>query len=177
MSELLKNIIRFVLFILIQVFVLFKVPPLHRFVVPYLYFLFILWLPFNLPRFWLTAIGFLFGLSLDYFTNTPGLHAAACTLIAYVRPFIINLLISQEGTDKNYASPSVTSMGWAPYATFVLVLTLLHHSFLIFLEWMRFGSFFFFVGKVIATTGISLLLILLTELLFFRKEQFRTNTA
>jgi hypothetical protein len=177
MSELLKNIIRFVLFILIQVFVLFKVPPLHRFIVPYLYFLFILWLPFNLPRFWLTAIGFLFGLSLDYFTNTPGLPAAACTLIAYVRPFIINLLISQEGTDKNYASPSVTSMGWAPYATFVFVLTLLHHTFLIFLEWMRFGSFFFFVGKVIATTGISLLLILLTELLFFRKEQFRTNTV
>lgn len=177
MSELLKNIIRFALFLFVQVFVLFKVPPLHRFIVPYLYFLFILWLPFSLPRFWLTAIGFFYGLTLDYFAGTPGLHAAACTLIAYVRPFIINMMISQEGTDKNYASPSVTSMGWAPYATYVLVLTLLHNSFLVFLEWMSFGSFLFFAGKVIATTGISLLLILLTELLFFRKEQFRTNTA
>src|ERR1017187_2200038 len=177
MSELLKNIIRFVLFLFVQVFVLFKVPPLHRFIVPYLYFLFILWLPFNLPRFWLTAIGFIYGLTLDYFTSTPGLHAAACTLIAYVRPFIINLLISQEGTDKNYASPSAISMGWAPYATYVLVLTLLHNAFLVYLEWMSFGSFLFFAGKVIATTGISLLLILLTELLFFRKEQFRTNTV
>jgi hypothetical protein len=42
MSELLKNIIRFILFILVQVFILFKMPPLHRFVVPYLYYLFIL---------------------------------------------------------------------------------------------------------------------------------------
>ncbi|MBS1946532.1 MAG: rod shape-determining protein MreD [Bacteroidetes bacterium] len=177
MSELLKNIIRFVLFLFVQVFVLFKVPPLHRFIVPYLYFLFILWLPFSLPRPWLTFIGFIYGWALDYFTHTPGLHAAACTLIAYVRPFIINVLISQEGTDKNYASPSAVSMGWAPYATYVLILTLLHHIFLVFLEWMSFGSFLFFAGKVIGTTAISLLLILLTELLFFRKERFRTNTA
>lgn len=177
MSVLMKNIIRFVLFILVQVFVLFKIPPLHRFITPYLYYLFILWLPFNLPRVWLTGIGFLFGLSLDYFTETPGLHAAACTLIAYVRPFVINLLISQEGSDKSYVSPSITSMGWAPYATYVFVLTLLHHTYLVFLEWMSFGSVMYFLGKVIATTGISLLLILITELLFFRNEKFRTNTA
>ena len=75
MSVLLKNTIRFALFILVQVFVLFKVPPLHRFITPYLYYLYILWLPFNLPRLWLTATGFLFGLTLDYFTNTPGLQA------------------------------------------------------------------------------------------------------
>ena len=177
MSSLLKNIIRFALFILVQVFVLYKVGPLHRFIVPYLYYLFILWLPFTLPRFWLTAIGFLFGLTLDYFTNSPGLHAAACTLIAYVRPFVINLLISQEGADKNYASPSITSMGWAPYATYVVVLTLLHHTYLVFLEWMSFGSLWYFLGKVVATSGISLLLILVTELLFYRNEKFRTNTV
>ncbi len=71
MSELLKNTIRFVLFILVQVFILFKMPPLHRFVAPYLYYLFILWLPFNLSRTSLTFIGFFFGLCLDYFTKTP----------------------------------------------------------------------------------------------------------
>lgn len=177
MSEFLKNSIRFVLFIFVQVFVLFKIPPLHRFITPYLYFLFILWLPFNMPRIRLTLIGFLFGLCLDYFTHSPGLHAAACTLIAYLRPFVINLLISQEGADKNYGSPSITSMGWAPYGTYVLVLTLFHHVYLVFLEWMNFGSFWYFLGKIAATTGISLLLILLTELLFYRKEKFRTNTV
>jgi len=35
----------------------------------------------------------------------------------------------------------------------------------------------FFIGKVLGTTAISLLLILVTELLFFRKQKFRTNTA
>jgi rod shape-determining protein MreD len=177
MSQLVKNIIRFALFILVQVFVLYKIPPLHRFITPYLYYLYILWLPFNLPRLPLTAIGFIFGLTLDYFTYTPGLHAAACTLIAYVRPFLVNMLLSQEGIEKNYASPSAVSMGWAPYATYVFVLTLLHHTYLVFLEWMSFGTFFFFAGKVLATTAVSLALVLVTELLFFRKEKFRTNTA
>ncbi len=177
MSDLLKNTIRFFLFILVQVFILFKMPPLHRYITPYLYYLYILWLPFSMPRISLTLIGFFYGLSLDYFTHTPGLHAAACTLIAYLRPFVINLLISQEGADKNYGSPSITSMGWAPYGTYVFVLTLFHHIYLVFLEWMSFGSFWYFIGKISATTGISMVLILLTELLFFRKDKFRTNTV
>lgn len=175
MSELLKNTIRFFLFILVQVFILFKMPPLHRFIVPYLYYLFILWLPFSLSRMSLTFIGFVFGLCLDYFTETPGLHAAACTLIAYVRPFVIGLLISQEGADKNYVAPSIVSMGWAPYATYVLVLTLLHHCYLSLLQ-LNVGGLVYFLGKVIASSAVSFLLILLTELLFFRKQKFRTNT-
>jgi rod shape-determining protein MreD len=177
MSNLVKNTIRFFLFILVQVFVLFQISPLHQFIVPYLYFLYILWLPFNTPRLSLTMIGFLFGMSLDYFTKTPGLHAAPCILIAYLRPFLINILIRQEGSEQNYRSPSVTSIGFAPYATYVIILTIVHNSYLVFLEWLHFGSFLYFLGKVLATTGVSLLLIFVTELLFYRKEKFRTNTA
>ena len=177
MSDLLKNTIRFVLFILIQVLVLHKIPTLHRFITPYLYFLYILWLPFRMPRVVIMLVAFLFGLTLDYFLMTPGLHAAPCVLIAYIRPFIVNILISQEGAEQNYASPSAISMGPTPYATYVVVLTLLHHGYLVFLEWMHFGTFLYFLGKVLGTTGISLLLILVTELLFIRKERFRTNTA
>jgi hypothetical protein len=86
------------------------------------------------------------------------------------------MLISQEGADKNYIAPSIVSMGWAPYATYVIVLTLLHHTYLVLLEWMNFGTFIYFIGKVVASTAVSLLLVLLTELLFFRKQKFRTNT-
>ena len=89
MSSLLKNIIRFVLFILFHEYILNEIPPLHQFVVPYLYFLYILWLPFSINRFWLLVISFLFGLSLDFFTGTYGLHAAPCVLIAYIRPFLL----------------------------------------------------------------------------------------
>ena len=177
MSDLVRNTVRFVLFILVQYYVLFQIRPLHQFVVPYVYFLYVLWLPFSMGRMSLMFVSFVFGLTLDYFTQTPGLHAAACTLLAYVRGFVVNILIPQEGAEQNYKSPSPVSMGWAPYAVYVLVLTLVHHIYLVFLEWLQFGSFLFFLGKVVATTGISLMLVLITELLFFRKEKFRTNTA
>ena len=177
MNDLVKNIFRLIIFIVVQVYVLDKLPPLHRFVIPYLYFLFILWLPFSLSRFGLLLVGFLTGLILDYFTQTPGLHAAACVLIAYARPFIINVLIPKDITGFNYNEPSAGGMGWAPYSVYVLVLTLLHHTYLTFLEWLQFGSFVDFIIKIFSTTAISLLLIFTVELLFPRKLKYRTNTA
>jgi hypothetical protein len=177
MSDLLRNIIRLVLFIFLQVYILDNIPPLHRFIVPVVYYLFILWLPFSVSRFWLLIIGFVTGLSLDYFTLTPGLHAAACVLIAYFRPFLINILTPKDTSEFNYREPSARGMGWAPYTVYVFVLTLLHHGYLVFLEWLQVGSFIDFIIKVITTTGISMLLILTAEVLFPRRLKFRTNTA
>ncbi len=177
MSDFLRNIIRFAVFILVQVYILNRIPHLHRFISPYIYFLFILWLPFSVSRQWLLVIGFFTGLTLDYFMVTPGLHAAACLLIAYVRPIMIALLTPKDSSEFNYREPSPKSMQWTPYIVYVVVLTLLHHTYMVFLEWLSTGNFLDFIIKVIATTGISLLLILTVELLFPRKLKFRTNTA
>lgn len=177
MSDLLRNIIRFLVFILIQVYLLNKIPHLHRFITPYLYFIFLLWLPFSVSRQWLLIIGFLTGLTLDYFTMTPGLHAAACLLIAYVRPFLITILTPKDPSEFNYREPSPKAMLWTPYLVYIFVLTFLHHGYMVFLEFLSFGSFFDFIIKVIAYTGISMLLIITVELLFPRKLKFRTNIA
>ncbi len=177
MSDLVKNILRLIIFLTVQVFVLNKIPFLHQMVVPYLYFLFILWLPFSISRFGILVIGFFTGLLLDYFTMQPGLHAAACLLVAYARPFIIHLLLPKDTEEINYREPSPRALGWAPYAVYALVLTLLHHTYLTLLQWLQFGSFLHFIIKVIASTAISMLLIFTTELLFPRKVKFRTNTV
>lgn len=177
MSELLKNTARILFFILFQFYILNKIPHLHRFIIPYLYFLPLIWLPFSISRQGLLVIGFLTGITLDYFMNTPGLHAAACVLLTYVRPFLINLLIPKDTSGFTYKEPSPKAMQWTPYMVYVFVLTLLHHTYMVFLEWLSFGSFLDFLIKVIATTGISMLLIFTVELLFPRKLKYRTNTA
>ncbi|MGN6539194.1 MAG: rod shape-determining protein MreD [Ginsengibacter sp.] len=176
MSSLVKNIVRFCLLILVQVYILNQVPPLHRLVTPYIYYLFILWLPFKMGRRTQMLLAFALGFTLDCFTNTYGLHAAACVLIAYIRPFLINVLISQEGTESNYYEPSIQSMGFTPYLTYVTILTFIHHTFLFFLQALQTGGYFYFLLKSLTSTAISLLLILLIELLFVRKQRFRTNT-
>ena len=177
MSDLVKNIFRLFIFVLVQVYVLNKIPHLHRYIVPYLYFLFVLWLPFSINRLGLLLAAFAGGLLLDYFTNTPGLHAAACVLVAYARPFIINILIPKDTNEFNYREPSPGALGWAPYSVYVLILTILHNTYLLLLEYLHFGTFLDFLMKVLTTTAISLLLIFTTELLFTRKEKYRTNTA
>lgn len=175
MSELLKNIIRFVILILVQVFILNKIPPIHQFITPYLYFIYILWLPYQMPRLSLTLVGFVYGLCLDFFTKTPGLHASACTTLAYLRPFLINILISKDDPGFNYTSPAPSSMGWPQYLVYILVLSFIHNGWIVFLEFLSFGNIWYFLGKVVATTGVSFLLILITEILFYRKQKFRTN--
>ena len=176
MPVLIKNIIRFILFILVQVFVLDQIR-LHQMVTPYLYFLFILWLPFNINRSALLVVAFLLGFSIDSFRHTPGFHAAACVLIAYIRPFLINILIPQEGADTNYNEPSVQSLGGLlAYMVYAGVLALIHNIWLFILESWQFGDLGYFFIKTLLSTAICLLLILITELIFPRKQRFRTNT-
>lgn len=177
MSILMKNIVRFVLLILMQFYVFDKVH-LHYMVTPYIYFLFILWMPFQLNRTMQMILAFLLGFTLDSFRHSPGFHAAACVLIAYLRPFLINILIPQEGADTNYDEPSVKSMGgFFPYMVYAGILTLIHHGWLFFLEAWQFGNFWYFIIKTLLSTIISLLLIIITEMLFSRRQKFRTNTV
>jgi hypothetical protein len=147
-------------------------------VTPYIYFMFILWLPFNMSRTMQLVIAFILGFTLDGFRHHPGFHAAACVLIAYVRPFLINILMPQEGADTNYEEPSIKSLGGLlPYMIYAGVLSLLHNAWLFLLEAWQFGDLWYFVLKTILSTAVCILLIVITELLFTRKQRFRTNTV
>ena len=177
MSVLVKNILRAILFMLVQVLVLDRIH-LHQMVTPYLYFLFVLWLPFKMTRTWLMIIAFVYGFILDSFQHNPGFHAAACVLIAYIRPFLVNIFIPQEGADTNFDEPSIKSMGGIlPYAIFMGILCFFHNAWLFLLEAWQFGNFWYFIVKTILSTIISILLIIITELIFVRKQKFRTNTV
>ncbi|MEJ7609709.1 MAG: rod shape-determining protein MreD [Ferruginibacter sp.] len=177
MSTPVKNIVRALFFLFVQVFVLDRIH-LHQMVTPYLYFLFILWLPFRMPRTALMVVAFIFGFAMDSFRHNPGFHAAACVLIAYLKPFLVNLFIPQEGADTNFAEPSVKSMGGpVPYAIFIGVLSLFHNAWLFLLEAWQFGNIRYFLVKTILSTAVSVILIIITELIFLRKQKFRTNTV
>lgn len=122
-------------------------------------------------------LGFFLGLTVDYFSMTPGLHAAACTLIAYLRPFIINMFASKDTSEFSYREPSPKALGVRAYFLYALILTLLHNGYILLLEWLSFGSFIVFLMKIITTTAISMLMIFISELIFPRQLKYRTNVA
>ncbi len=176
MSQFLRYLIRLVLFILVQEFVLYQVPPLHHYLTPVVYYLFILWLPFTISRSGLLLLSFITGLTMDFFTKTPGMHAAACVLIGYIRPFIITVLMPRQSNEFNYREPSATSLGLAPYITYVSLLTLIHHGSLFMIQAFQFGNITYLILKTLGSSLISLLLILVVEVIFTRKQKFITNT-
>ena len=177
MGSLVKNIIRFFLFVLFQAFVLDKIR-LHQMITPYVYFLFLLWLPFYMNRTLQMLVGFLLGYALDSFRHQPGFNAAACVMIAYIRPFLINVLMPQEGADTNFSEPSIRSMGGVmSYLVYVTILCFIHNAWLFFLEAWHFSDAWYFLVKTFFSTIISVVLIMLTEMIFSRNQKFRTNTA
>jgi hypothetical protein len=66
--------------------------------------------------------------------------------------------------------------GFTPYFIFISALTIIHHSWLFLLEAWQVGNSWYFLAKTFLSTAISLLLIIITELLFTRKQKFKTNT-
>lgn len=163
-----KNIIRFVLLVLLQVLILNHVS-LGGYVNPYLYILFILWLPFSTERWVLLISAFLLGFAVDIFSNTLGLNAAASVAMAFARPFVISM-ISTGADFEPGARPSIKGQGMRWFLSYAIVLVLVHHTVLFYLEIFRFSEFFSTLLRVVLSTIFTLGLVLLSEYLTIRKK-------
>ena len=156
-----KNIGRFIFLILFQVLILNNIQ-FNGYINPYLYIYFILLLPFETPRWLLLLSAFLLGLSLDAFTNTFGLNAAACVLMAFVRPFVISAI--STGTEFMIGhSPSLKNQGFKWFAYYSITLILIHHFSLFYLEIFRFSEFFQTLLRVLLSSAFTLLLVFIAE--------------
>jgi len=163
------NFIRFVVLIFVQVFLLKNIT-LYNLSIPYLYILFILLLPFEIPNILLFVLAFVMGLSIDAFYDTPGLHAAACTLLALVRIIFISLTVQKDGFD-NDPEPTLSVMGFRWFLTYATILTLFHHFFLFNLEVFRFSEIQYTFSRFILSSVFTVFLMLVTGLLFFRRKE------
>jgi rod shape-determining protein MreD len=163
------NLIRFVMLVFIQVFLLKNIV-LYNLSTPYFYILFILLLPFEIPNLLLFLLAFIMGLTIDAFYNTPGLHAAACVLLAFVRILFISITVQKEGFD-NEPEPTVSVMGFRWFFTYALVLTLFHHIFLFNLEVFRFSEIQYTLTRVVLSSIFTVFLMLVSGLLFFRIKE------
>jgi rod shape-determining protein MreD len=163
------NLTRFVLLVFIQVFLLKNIS-LYNLSTPYIYILFIMLLPFDTPNLLLFPLAFITGITIDAFYDTPGLHAAACVLLAFVRILFISITVQKEGFD-NEPDPTLSVMGFRWFFTYALVLTLFHHFFLFSLETFRFSEIRYTLSRFVFSSLFTVFLMLVTGLLFFRRRE------
>ena len=157
MPIVLQNIFRFVLLVLFQVLVLNNIQFLG-YINPYIYILFILVLPFQMPRWFLLILAFILGLTIDIFSNTPGTHAFATVFVAFFRDGIIKLFTNIE--EGNNPTPSFHTFGVSSFVKYVILMVLIHHTLLFTLEAFSFVNFWIVLAKIVLSSLVTILLIL-----------------
>jgi rod shape-determining protein MreD len=160
-TDVLKQIGWFLVFVLAQVLVLGQV---HVFqcATPLLYVYFITPLPCNYPK-WATLLwGFALGLTVDVFSNTPGVAAGAMTLIAAVQPYYAQLFIPRDAVEG--ARPTLALLGGLRFFYYTGVLVLLYCLLFFTLEMFSFFNWLHWLQCVVGSTVITLALIYSFEL-------------
>jgi cell shape-determining protein MreD len=160
---------RFILLVAIQVLIIDNIN-LGGFINPPLYTLFILLLPFQVPGWLLLISAFLLGLSIDVFSNSTGLHAAATVLMAFMRPVIIRG-VGAPAEYEEHLNPGISDMGTRWFVIYSLFLILIHQFAISLLESFYFSEILMILIRMILSTVVTVFLIVIIEYLFMQRTK------
>ncbi len=150
---------RFVFLIIFQIVVLNNIQ-LSGFVVAYAYILFILLLPVEIKPLTLLLASFALGICMDLFSYSPGMHAASCLVLGFVRPSLLNVLMPRDSVSGNMTT-LIQRLGVFWFFRYTFIMVLIHHSVLFFLEAFELSHILYtltrIAGSSIFSTGILLM--------------------
>ncbi|WP_418264052.1 rod shape-determining protein MreD [Flavobacterium faecale] len=129
-STLLVNVFRFILLLAVQI-VIFNNMTFLGFILPLPYLLFILLYPVNGNKSGLLISSFLLGLVMDFFSNSGGIHATACLILANFRPSIFKFSF---GISYEYQTIKINDSLTPERFSFILLAVLIHHITMFVLE-------------------------------------------
>ena len=166
-SVIITNTFRFLILLLLQVLLLNNINFLG-YINPYLYVLFILLYPFNGNQTLFLFLSFLLGLGVDIFEDSGGINAAACLIIAYIRPVILRFSF---GVSYDYQTIKFSSTQPGSRFSYITILVLVHHFILFLLEFFNFAHFLLLLKKTFFSGLFTIILVFITLTLFNRKPK------
>lgn len=172
MSKLtIKFIILAVILILIQVvglnhFCLFGVA------MAFAYIYLIIHLPLDLNQNWVLTIAFFTGLIIDVFSDTPGMCALSCTVLAALRKPILKLYLPRE-EELVDPCPSMANIGTSVFIRYALTVSLLYCSCLYLIESFSFFQPVRLIVRILSSTVLTWLVLLAIDSLVSRSNEKR----
>ena len=148
-SAMLFNIARFILLLATQILIFNKFDFLG-YINPFPYILFIILYPVNGNKYGLLAASFLLGITMDLFCNSGGVHAAACVMLAFLRPSIFKFSF---GLSYEYQTVRLNDVLTPERFSFIFLAVVIHHLTLFVLEVFTFE----FIWNIILRTIVSTL--------------------
>lgn len=134
-SALLVNIFRFILLLAVQI-IIFNNMNFLGYISPFPYILFIILYPVNGNKSGLVLASFMLGLIMDMFSNSGGIHATACLVLAYFRPSIFKFAF---GLSYEYQTVKLNDVLTPERFSFILLSVVIHHFTLFILEAFQFS--------------------------------------
>ncbi len=164
-----RYIFNFFFFVFLQVIILNKIE-LSGYLNPYLYVLFILTLPFETPGWLLLLLAALLGLSVDMFSNTPGMHMSAVLLLAFIRPYILKRISPRDGYEPG-TLPLPAYYGFPWFFKYAAILVFIHHIFYFIVESFSMNNLLGIMAKSIFSSIFTLIIMGVTLLFNYQKRQ------
>lgn len=130
----------------------------------------ILLIPNEIDLIWSMIIAFCIGFLVDMFYDTIGVHAAACVLIAFLRPRIVSIF-SVQGELNSMSEYNVESGGVLWFFQFALTSSFLFCSLLFMLESTSILIFFYALLKIIASSLFTALFLTMYSYLWASKSK------
>ena len=128
---------------------------------PFLYVYLILMLNVNTSRKALLLWGFFLGLTVDIFSDTPGMNAAATTFLAFMRPSLLTLFAPRDCSDD--MEPGIGSMGEWLFFRYILAGVVLHHTVLLAMEAFSFFDFGFLLLEILSSSLLTVFCVMAVE--------------
>jgi rod shape-determining protein MreD len=164
-NSILRFSLIFILLILLQV-VLFNNIQFSGYINPYIYIMFILLLPVEIPSWLLLMLSFVTGIIIDLSSGSPGMHSSATVFAGFLRPYILRLVSPRDGYEAR-SEPSMLNYGFRWFLIYSVLMVVVHHTVLFYLEVFRFADFFRTMLRVFLSSLFTVAFIVLIE--FYRR--------
>ena len=162
LREILILISLFLLYLILQILVVRNLV-LFDYGFCFVYVACILLMPNDFSQTWLLLLAFATGVIVDTFYNTLGIHAAATVLMAFLRPLVIRVQMSQRIQEARLVF-TLQELGFAEFFRYVFILVIIHHSALFLIEA---GSLSLLLPTIVRTVASALFTTLTITLIQF----------
>ncbi len=163
------NIVRFIVFVLLQVLVFKGISfggEWSGYFNLIVYPIFIILLPLRLPHFLIVILGFVLGISIDLFYDSLGVHASACVFLGFIRPLVLEILAPQGGYNMSF-SPTKARFGNTWFLIYASTMMFLHLFFYFSVE----AFTFYHIGQIFLKTLFTFFI----SMIFIIVYQFSLN--
>lgn len=163
----LSNSIRFIALLLLQVFV-FNNINLFGFVNPMIYIAWVFLFPIRKNITLLLIFSFLLGISVDFFSDSGGINAAATVFIAFVRLPILKVILKKS--DFDFILFNLRTVSFIKALSFISILTVIHHLIVFSLAYFSFSDVISILYNSFLTSFVTIIIVLLGIAIFTKKK-------